>query len=76
MNLQFTYQEIAEYVHRKFGREVQRRGAGAERDGMADAELFGDLRFDLVEICADGAHPVRLVCLAHIVELGAVHRRG
>ena len=22
MNLQFTYQEIAEYVHRKFGREV------------------------------------------------------
>ena len=63
-----------EGLARELGAEVQRGGAGGERDGILAAHLLGDGAFQLVDVRADGAHPVGFVSLGHVLDFVAVHR--
>ena len=48
--------------------------ACGERDGVLAADLLGGDPFDLVDVRADGTHPVGFVSLGDILDFVAVHR--
>lgn len=58
----------------KFCAEMEGCGAGRECDGVLATDLLGGNPFDLVDVRADGAHPVGLVSLGDIPDFVAVHR--
>jgi len=60
----------------KFCAEMEGCGAGRECDGVLAADLLGGNPFDLVNVRADGAHPVGFVSLGDILDLVAVHCRA
>ena len=53
--------------------QVQSGGAAGEADRITDLRLFGGDVLDLVDILADGAHPVGVIGAADILHLFAVH---
>ena len=57
----------------KLSAEVQRGGARRKRDGVLAAHLLGGEPFELVDVRADGAHPVGFVGLLHILDFVTVH---
>ncbi len=60
----------------EFRAEVECGSACGERDGVLAADLLGGNPFDLVDVRADGAHPVGFVSLGDILDLVAVHCRA
>ena len=54
--------------------EVECGRACGERDGVLAADLLGGEPFELVDVRADGAHPVGFVSLGDIPDFVAVHR--
>ena len=56
--------------------EVECCRAGRECDGVLAADLLGGEPFDLVDVRADGAHPVGFVSLGDVLDLVAVHCRA
>lgn len=54
--------------------EVERGRACGERNGVLAADLLGGEPFDLVDVRADGAHPVGFVSLGDVLDFVAVHR--
>ena len=48
--------------------------ACGERNGVLAADLLGGEAFDLVDVRADGAHPVGFVSLGDVPDFVAVHR--
>lgn len=59
---------------RKFRAEVECGRACGERDGVLAADLLGGNPFDLVDVRANGAHPVGFVSLGDVLDFVAVHR--
>ena len=53
--------------------EVECCRACGERDGVLAADLLGGESFDLVDVSADGAHPVGFVSLGDVLDFVAVH---
>ena len=60
----------------KFCAEMEGCGAGRECDGVLAADLLGGNPFDLVDVRADGAHPVGFVSLGDVLDFVAVHSRA
>ena len=58
----------------KFCAEMEGCGASRECDGVLAADFLGGNPFDLVDVRADGAHPVGLVSLGDVLDFVAVHR--
>ena len=58
----------------KLGAEVECGRACGESDGVLAADLLGSEAFDLVDVRADGAHPVGFVSLGDVPDFVAVHR--
>ena len=58
----------------KFCAEMECCGAGRECDGVLAADLLGGTPFDLVDVRADGTHPVGFVSLGDVLDFVAVHR--
>lgn len=60
----------------KFCAEMEGCGAGRECDGVLAADLLGGNPFDLVDVRADGAHPVGFVSFSDVLDFVAVHSRA
>lgn len=60
----------------KFCAEMEGCGASRECDGVLAADLLGGNPFDLVDVRADGAHPVGFVSFGDVLDFVAVHRRA
>ena len=58
----------------KLGAEVECGRACGESDGVLAADLLGGEAFNLVDVRADGAHPVGFVSLGDVPDFVAVHR--
>ena len=63
-----------EGLARELGAEVQRSSARGKRDGVLAAHLLGGDSFQLVDVRADGAHPIGFVGLGHVLDFVTVHR--
>ena len=60
----------------KFCAEMEGCGAGRECHGILAADLLGGNPFDLVDVRADGAHPVGFVSFSDVLDFVAVHSRA
>ena len=58
----------------ELGAEVECGRACGESDGVLAADLLGGEAFNLVDVRADGAHPVGFVSLGDVPDFVAVHR--
>ncbi len=74
-----TFARLGHAVERfasEFCAEMEGCSAGRERDSILATDLLGSESFDLVDVRADGAHPVGFVSFSDVLDFVAVHCRA